>query len=44
MWREIQLLKKLLTSSPILKIANIEKDFVVCTKACIEGLGQVSMQ
>jgi hypothetical protein len=32
-------LKQLLTSSLILKIANPDKDYVVCTDACKEGLG-----
>jgi hypothetical protein len=39
-----QLLKKLLTSAPILKIADPKNDFVVCTDACREGLGGVLMQ
>ena len=39
-----QQLKKLLTSAPILKMADPKKDFVVCTDACIEGLGAVIMQ
>ena len=29
-----QQLKNLLTSAPVLKIADPEKDFVVCTDAC----------
>ena len=37
-------MKNLLTSAPILKIANPEKDFVVCTDACGQGLGGVLMQ
>jgi len=37
-------LKELLTSAPILKIANPKKEFVVCTDACIKGLGGVLMQ
>jgi hypothetical protein len=32
-------LKKLLTSALILKIADPDKDYVVCTDACKEGLG-----
>ena len=36
-----QQLKNILTSAPILKIANPEKDFVVCTDACNQGLGGV---
>lgn len=37
-------LKEFLTSAPVLKITDLEKDFVVCTNACIEGLGVVLMQ
>jgi hypothetical protein len=37
-------LKHLLTTTPILKITDPYKDFVVCTDACIEGLGGVLMQ
>ena len=37
-------LKNLLTKDPILNIENPKKDFVVCTYACIEGLGGVLMQ
>ena len=33
-----QRLKDLLTSAPILKFANQDKYFVVCTDACKEGL------
>jgi hypothetical protein len=32
-------LKQLLTSAPILRIADPNEDFVVCTDACKEGLG-----
>ena len=39
-----QWLKNLLTSAPILKIADPEKYFVVCTDACNQGLGGVLMQ
>ena len=39
-----QQLKNLPTSAPILKIADPEKDFVVCTNACNRGLGGVLMQ
>ena len=38
-----QQLKNLLTSAPILKIADPKKDFVVCTDACNRGLGGVLM-
>jgi ribonuclease HI len=31
----------MLTSSPILRIANPNEDFVVCTNACKEGMGGV---
>ena len=37
-------LKELLTNVLILKIAYRNKDFVVCTEACNEGLGGVLMQ
>ena len=37
-------LKELLTTAPILKIAYPNKDFVVCTDACNEGLGGVLKQ
>ena len=37
-------LKDLLTSSPVLKIADPEKVFVVCIDACGQGLGGVLMQ
>jgi hypothetical protein len=37
-------LKHLLTTTPILKIENPYKDFVVCTDACIEGLRGVLIQ
>jgi hypothetical protein len=36
-----QQLKRILTSTPILKIANPIEDFVVCIDACKEGLGGV---
>jgi hypothetical protein len=34
-------LKQLLTSAPILRIADPNEDFVVCIDACKEGLGGV---
>lgn len=37
-------LEELLTSALVLKNANLRKDFVVCTEACIEGLGGVLIQ
>jgi hypothetical protein len=37
-------LKQLLTSAPILRIADPNEDFVVCTDACKEGLGGVLSQ
>ena len=37
-------LKTLLTSTPILRIANPNKEFVVCTNACNDGLGGVLTQ
>jgi hypothetical protein len=39
-----QQLKQLLTSAPILKIADPSKDYIVCTDACKEGLGGVLSQ
>jgi hypothetical protein len=39
-----QCLKDLLTSAPILKVADPDEDFVVCTDACKEGLGGVLTQ
>ena len=39
-----QQLKNLLTSALVLNIADPEKDFVVCTDACGQGLGGVFMQ
>src|SRR5713226_6869309 len=39
-----QQLKDLLTSAPVLKVADLEKDFVVCIDACGQGLGGVLMQ
>jgi hypothetical protein len=37
-------LKQLLTSAPILRIADPNEDFIVCTDACKEGLGGVLSQ
>ena len=37
-------MKNLLTSAPVLKIADSEKDFVVCTDACGQGLRGVLMK
>ena len=37
-------LKKLLTSAPILRIADPNKEFAVCTDACNDGLGGVLTQ
>jgi hypothetical protein len=39
-----QTLKHLLTHAPMLKIADPEAEFLVCTDACKEGLGGVLMQ
>ena len=36
--------KNLLTSAPVSKVADPEKDFVVCAYACRQGLGGVLMQ
>ena len=37
-------LKTLLTSAPILRIVNPNKEFVVCIDACNDGLGGVLTQ
>ena len=37
-------LKELLTTAPILKIADLDKYFIICTDACNEGLGRVLTQ
>jgi hypothetical protein len=37
-------LKQLLTNTPILRIADPNVDFMVCTDACKEGLGGVLSQ
>eukprot|EP00253_Pinus_taeda_P027064 PITA_27064 len=37
-------LKHLLTTAPVLSIADLEKDYVVCTDASKEGVGGVLMQ
>ena len=37
-------LKELLTTAPILKISDPNKDFVVCNDACNERLGGVLTQ
>jgi hypothetical protein len=42
--RSFQHLKQLLTSPPILRIADPNEDFIVCTDACNEGIGGVLNQ
>jgi hypothetical protein len=42
--KSFQHLKHLLTSAPILRIADPNEDFIVCTDACKEGLGGVLSQ
>jgi hypothetical protein len=37
-------LKKLLTSAPILRIADPNEDFIICRDSCNEGLGGVLSQ
>jgi hypothetical protein len=37
-------LKNILTSAPILKIANPDEDFIVCMDVCKEGIGGVLSQ
>jgi hypothetical protein len=39
-----QKLKKLLTTTPILKVSDMDKDLLACTDASKEGLGGVLMQ
>ena len=39
-----QQLKNILTSAPVLKVVDADKYFVVCTDACVEGLGGILMQ
>jgi hypothetical protein len=39
-----QAMKHLLTHTPVLKIADPQADFLVCTDACKEGLGGILMQ
>jgi hypothetical protein len=41
---DFQHLKKLLTSTPILRIDDPNEDFIVCTNSCKEGLGGVLSQ
>ena len=36
--------KNILTSAPVLKLADPKKDFMVCTDACGQGIGGVLMQ
>ena len=44
-WQNIlEQLKLKLTTAPILKIADPDKEFVMCTDACREGLGGVLLQ
>jgi hypothetical protein len=42
--KSFQHLKQLLTSAPILSIADPNEDFIVCIDACKEGLGGVFSQ
>jgi hypothetical protein len=37
-------MKELLTSTPILKVENPDKDFIVCVDASKDGLGGVLTQ
>jgi hypothetical protein len=41
---EFQRLKEILTTTPILKVPNMDENFLVCTDASKEGLGKVLMQ
>ena len=42
--KKFNMLKELLTSAPMLKIADPNESFVVCTNACKERLGGVLTQ
>ena len=42
--KSFQQLKQLLTSAPILRIADPNEDFIVCIDACKDGLGGVLSQ
>jgi hypothetical protein len=42
--KSFQHLKQLLTSAPILRIADPNEDFIVCIDACKEGLGGILTQ
>jgi len=42
--RSFQHLKSLLTSAPILRIVDLDVDFIVCTDACMEGIDGVLSQ
>ena len=42
--KAFQRLKELLTTTPILKVPNMDTNFLVCTDAYKEGLGEVLMQ
>lgn len=37
-------LKQLLTSTPMLKVVELEKEFIICTYACQEGVGGFFMR
>lgn len=37
-------MKHFLTNTQVLKIEDLDKEFVVCTNACKEGLGGFMMQ
>ena len=39
-----QQLNNILTSAPVLKVVDLEKDFLVCTDAFSQGIGEVLMQ
>jgi hypothetical protein len=40
---EFRRLKEMLTTTPILKVHNMDADFLVCTDTSKEGLGKVLM-
>ena len=44
MWRNLAIVEEVTCQRSCLKIVDPRKDCVVCTYACIEGLGGVLMQ
>jgi hypothetical protein len=42
--KSFQQLKELLTGAPILKVGDLDENFVVCIDACKEGIGGILTQ